>query len=79
MRGIAPPRTFIAIRPLDQAKRTRSKRIVEKRYSEALMPSQRKIDRRNDAKLLTPLLLMALVIAAGVLFAVLTDHALAAI
>jgi len=65
MRGIAPPRTFIAIRPLDQAKRTRSRR--------------RKIDRRNDAKLLTPLLLMALVIAAGVLFAVLTDHALAAI
>lgn len=43
------------------------------------MPSQRKIDRRNDAKLLTPLLLMALVIAAGVLFAVLIDHALAAI
>jgi hypothetical protein len=43
------------------------------------MPSQREIDRRNDAKLLTPLLLMALVIAAGVLFAVLTGHALAAI
>jgi hypothetical protein len=30
------------------------------------MASQRDIDRRNDARLLTPLLLMALVIAAGV-------------
>ncbi|HEV3159708.1 MAG TPA: hypothetical protein VGZ89_06960 [Xanthobacteraceae bacterium] len=36
--------------------------------SGAVMASQRDIDRRNDARLLTPLLLMALVIAAGVLF-----------
>ena len=43
------------------------------------MPSQRDIDRRNDARLLTPLLLMALVIAAGVLFYTLTGHALAAV
>ncbi|MFZ1153134.1 MAG: hypothetical protein WAR76_25955 [Xanthobacteraceae bacterium] len=42
------------------------------------MPSQRDIDRRNDARLLTPLLLMALVIAAGVLFYALIGHALAA-
>jgi hypothetical protein len=43
------------------------------------MPSQRDIDRRNDARLLTPLLVMAVVIAAGVLYYVLTGHALAAI
>ena len=43
------------------------------------MPSQRDIDRHNDAQLLTPLLLMALVIAAGVLFYALTGHALAAV
>jgi hypothetical protein len=43
------------------------------------MPSQRGIDRRNDARLLTPLLLMALVIAAGVLFYALTGYALAAV
>lgn len=42
------------------------------------MPSQRDIDRRNDARLLTPLLLMALVIAAGVRFYALTGYALAA-
>jgi hypothetical protein len=40
-----------------------------------VMPSQRDIDRRNDARLLTPLILMALVIAAGVLFYALTGHA----
>lgn len=43
------------------------------------MPSQRDIDRRNDTSLLTPLLVMALVIAAGVLYYALTGHALAAI
>ena len=43
------------------------------------MANQRDIDRRNDARLLTPLLLMALVIAAGVLFYALTGHALAAV
>jgi hypothetical protein len=41
--------------------------------------SQHEIDRRNDAKLLTPLLLMALMIAAGILFYALSGHALAAI
>jgi hypothetical protein len=41
--------------------------------------NQREIDRRNDAKLLTPLLLMALVIAAGILFYALSGHALASI
>jgi hypothetical protein len=34
--------------------------------------------RRNDLKVLTPLLVMALVIAAGVLFCALTGHGLAA-
>ncbi len=38
------------------------------------MPSD--VDRHNDARPLTPLLLMALVIAAGVLFYALTGHAL---
>jgi hypothetical protein len=42
------------------------------------MLSQRDID-RQDARLLAPLLLMALVIAAGVLFYALTGHALAAV
>jgi hypothetical protein len=41
--------------------------------------SQYEIDRRNDAKLLTPLLVMALVIAAGILFYALSGHALSAI
>ena len=41
--------------------------------------SQHEIDRRNDAKLLTPLLVMALVIVAGILFYALTGHVLAAI
>ena len=41
--------------------------------------SQQEIDRRNDARLLTPLLLMALVIAGGILFYALSGHALAAI
>jgi hypothetical protein len=48
-------------------------------FSSALMTSQRDIDRRNDTRLLTPLLLMALVIVAGVLFYALTAHALAAV
>jgi len=43
------------------------------------MANQRDIDRRSDARLLTPLLVMALVIAAGVLFYALTGHALAAL
>jgi len=42
------------------------------------MPSPREIDRRNDAKLLTPLLVMAIVIAAAVLYYALTGHSLAA-
>jgi len=40
------------------------------------MANQREIDRRNDARLLTPLLVMALVIAVGILFYALTGHAL---
>jgi hypothetical protein len=40
--------------------------------------SQNEIDRRNDAKLLTPLLLMALIIAAAALIYALTGHALGA-
>ncbi len=48
---------------------------TKQKCSGAVMASQRDIDRRNDANLLTPLLVMALVIAAGVLFYALTGHA----
>jgi hypothetical protein len=37
------------------------------------------MDRRNDARLLTPLLLMALIIVGGILVFDLAGHALAAI
>lgn len=56
----------------DAAVRHKTKRDC----SGAVMASQRDIDRRNDANLLTPLLVMALVIAAGVLFYALTGQAL---
>ena len=49
---------------------------TKRECSGTVMPSQ--LDRRNNARLLTPLLLMALVIAAGVLFYALTGYALAA-
>jgi hypothetical protein len=49
--------------------------LTKEQPSGRLMPSQRDIDRRNDAKLLTPLLLMAIVIAAGVLLYALIGHA----
>ena len=39
------------------------------------MANQRDIDRRNDTKLLTPLLVMALVIAAGILLYALAGNA----
>jgi len=42
------------------------------------MLSQRDLDRRNDVKFLTPLLLMALILACGVLFYAYTGHSLAA-
>jgi hypothetical protein len=39
------------------------------------MPDDRDFDRTNDAKLLTPLLLMALIIVAGFLFYAFVGHA----
>ena len=42
------------------------------------MPYQNDFDRRNDRRLLTPLLLMAVIIAVGVLVWAYTGHALAA-
>ena len=42
------------------------------------MPSQRELDRRNDAKFLMPLLLMALILVCGILVYAYTGHALAA-
>ena len=43
------------------------------------MPNQRDIDRRNDVRFLTPLLLMALVLVIGILVYSYTVHAAAAI
>lgn len=42
------------------------------------MASQQDFDRRNDMRLLTPLLLMATLLAFGILAYALTGHALAA-
>ena len=42
------------------------------------MPYQNEFDRKNDIRLLTPLLLMAAIIAVGVLIWAYTGHALAA-
>jgi len=43
------------------------------------MANQRDIDRRNDVRFLTPLLLMTLVLVIGILFYSYTVHAAAAI
>jgi hypothetical protein len=42
------------------------------------MPSQHDLDRKNDAHLLAPLLLMAVLLAVGILIIVYTGHSLAA-
>ena len=42
------------------------------------MPNRHDFDRKNDVKFLTPLLLMALVLACGVLLYAYTGHSLAA-
>ena len=41
------------------------------------MPSRRDLDRYNDNRFLTPLLLMAVILIIGVLFYAYTGHALA--
>jgi hypothetical protein len=42
------------------------------------MANQRDLDRQNDMRLLTPLLLMATILAFGILVYAITGHALAA-
>jgi hypothetical protein len=42
------------------------------------MPDQRDLDRKNDIRLLTPLLLMGVILVVGILIYALTGHALAA-
>jgi uncharacterized protein (UPF0333 family) len=42
------------------------------------MPNQHDLDRRNDIRLITPLLLMAVILAVGILIYAYTGHALAA-
>jgi hypothetical protein len=42
------------------------------------MSEQHNIDRKNDTRFLTPLLVMGLLIAAGILFYAYTGHATAA-
>lgn len=41
------------------------------------MPNQHDLDRTNDIRFLTPLLLMAVVLICGILFYAYTGHALA--
>jgi uncharacterized protein (UPF0333 family) len=42
------------------------------------MPNQHDLDRRNDASLLTPLLLMAVLLVLGIVVLAYTGHSLAA-
>jgi hypothetical protein len=42
------------------------------------MPNQHELDRNNDLKFLTPLLLMALILVCGILLYAYTGHSLAA-
>jgi hypothetical protein len=42
------------------------------------VPDQHDLDRKNDIRLLTPLLLMAAILAAGILLYAYTGHSLAA-
>ncbi|MGB6535972.1 MAG: hypothetical protein WBF58_08430 [Xanthobacteraceae bacterium] len=42
------------------------------------MPNQQQLDRQNDRRLLTPLLLMAVLLVVGILIFSYTGHALAA-
>jgi hypothetical protein len=42
------------------------------------MPNQHDLDRKNDMRFLTPLLLMALILACGILFYAYGGHSLAA-
>jgi hypothetical protein len=42
------------------------------------MPNQHDLDRKNDIRFLTPLLLMALIVICGVLIYAYTGHVLAA-
>jgi hypothetical protein len=42
------------------------------------VPDQHDLDRKNDIRLLTPLLLMAVIVAIGLAIAAYTGHALAA-
>jgi hypothetical protein len=43
------------------------------------MPDQRNRDRENDIRFLTPLLLMAVIVVAGILLYAYTGHPLAAV
>ena len=42
------------------------------------MPNQHDLDRKNDVRLLTPLLLMGVILAVGILIYAYTGHSLAA-
>lgn len=42
------------------------------------MPNQHDIDRKNDIRFLTPLLIMGLILACGILIYAYTGHSLAA-
>jgi hypothetical protein len=52
--------------------------LADKPVDALPMASQQDFDRRNDMRLLTPLLLMATILAFGILVYALTGHAIAA-
>ena len=52
--------------------------LADKPVDALAMASQQDFDRRNDMRLLTPLLLMATILALGILVYALTGHAIAA-
>jgi hypothetical protein len=65
------------------ARRGRNRRLVGRvsrveHYEGAPMPSQHDLDRSNDVRFLTPILLMAVIMVCGILIYVYVGHALAA-
>jgi hypothetical protein len=58
--------------------RQRIRELADKPVDVLPMASQQDFDRRNDMRLLTPLLLMATILAFGILVYALTGHAIAA-
>jgi hypothetical protein len=56
--------------------RAEPRRLAYKGERARAMPNQHDVDRRNDKRLLTPLLLMAVIVVAGILIYSYSAHAL---